>query len=148
MTNEADAIRTKVNRKLTASMARILAADDGPPRAGDKALDEFLELVIYGNEVPAVANFLHEFYNSGSGVIRLTPNVLVAEGTVGEVFRHDFDESLKKCLLACRAGYFVYRDGQWLNGHDESFEMFNEYGYRKTCGLIWALRDKLDMNSS
>lgn len=115
---EADAICAKVNKKTEASRARILAADDGPPRPGDKVRDEFLELVIYRNEIPAVANFLHEFYNSGSGVIGLAPNVFVAEGTASEVFRHDSGERLKKCLLASRAVYFVYRDGQWLNGHN------------------------------
>ena len=123
--SEADEIRTKVNTNLAASMLRIAAADDGPPMASDAAQDEFLELVIYGNEVPAVADFLRQFYDSGKAVIHCRWDSLMTEGAVSKVLRYDFDERLKEALLACRAGYFVYRDGQWLNGHGESFEMFN-----------------------
>ena len=142
MTNEPDDVFAKVRNKLAASMARI-AADPGPPMASDKAQDEFLELVIYGNEVPAVADFLHKFYDSGTPVISCRFDVLVAGGAVGEVFRYDFAEPLKKALFACRAGYFVNRDGQWLNSHGESFEMANvEAKRRPACGSS-ALSDQL-----
>jgi len=53
--DELDII-AEVNAELEESMARIRAAGE-PVRQGDKAHDDFLELVIYGNKVPAVANF-------------------------------------------------------------------------------------------
>jgi hypothetical protein len=112
----------EVNKELAESMSRISAAGEQPHQA-DQAHDEFLELVIYGNKVPAVANFLHEFYNSGSGVIKVCIDPLMTSGAVGKVFRYDLAESLKKALLTYRAGYFVNRNGEWLNGHGESFVM-------------------------
>ena len=122
MTNEPSDICAEVNARLAECMTRILANGGDEPMASDAAQDEFLELVICGNKLPAVANFLHEFYDSGAPVISCRIDSLVTEGAVSEVFCYDFAEPLKKALFACRAGYFVNRDGQWLNGHGESFE--------------------------
>lgn len=102
----------------------MLAAGE-PQHQGDKAHDEFLELVIYGNKVPAVANFLHEFYNASSGVIKVCVDPLMTSRAMREVFRYNLRESLKKTLLACRADYWVCRDGEWLNGHGDAFVMAN-----------------------
>ena len=135
MTNESDEIRTKVNTNLAASMTRIAAFSNRvkhlsaafgyDPILHRTAHEELRELVIYGDKFPDVANFLHPFADKITAIICCRSDSLVTGGAVGEVFRYDIPESLKKALLACRAGYFVYRDGQWLNGHGESFEMFN-----------------------
>jgi len=122
---DAMAIVTEVNIELAESMARINAAGE-PTRQGDSAHDSFLELVIYGNKVAAVADFLHKFYDSGSGVIRVSLDPLVTERAMREVFRYDLAESMKEALFACRAGYFVNRDGQWLNHRGDLFVMSNE----------------------
>jgi len=111
-----------VNAELAKSMAKFV---DESPMDSDKAQDEFLELVIYGNKVAEVADFLHKFYDSKTPVISCCLDPVMAERTMRKVFRYDFNERLKEALLACRAGYFVYRDGQWLNGHGDSFLISN-----------------------
>jgi hypothetical protein len=100
------AIAGRVNAELAESMVRIQAAGE-PLRQGNQAHDKFLEFVIYGNKVPAVADLLHRFYDSGTGVINVRLDPLMTKRAMREVFRYDLNELLKKVLLACRAGDLV-----------------------------------------
>ena len=101
-----DTVVSAVNDELAESMARIKAAGE-PPRQGDQAHDDFLELIIYGNKVPAVADFLHQFFRSGAGVISVRIDPLVTDGAMSKVFRYDLEERLQKLLTAYRAGNFI-----------------------------------------
>jgi len=124
----ASTVSVEVSAELAECLARTNAAGKTPIARGS-AQDEFLERVICGNKVPAVANFLHQFYDPGAAVIRCRIDVLVTNGAMSKVLRYDFTESLKKALLACRAGYFVNRDGKWLDGHGNTFVAANmKYG--------------------
>ena len=99
-------IVTEVNTELAESIAQMHAAGE-PTRQGDTAHDEFLELVICGNKVPAVADFLHQVFRFGAGVIDVRVDPHMTSRAMREVFRYDLEGSLQKLLAACRAGNFV-----------------------------------------
>ena len=111
-------------------MVWIHAAGE-PPRQGEKARDDFLELIIYGDKVPAVADFLHQFFRSGAGVIKIRLDPLMTSRTMREVFRYDLEESLQKPLAAYRAGNFVDWNVALVKSHEEAPVMSNDQGHRR-----------------
>lgn len=115
-------IITEVSAELATSLAK-LAGDK--PMASDKAQDEFLELVIYGNKVPAVAKFLHQFFNSGAAVIHCALDPLWTESAMKKVFCYHLDKRVERVLAACRTGDFVSWNGQGVECHKSSIEMAN-----------------------
>jgi hypothetical protein len=87
-----------------------------------QAMKENLELVLYANRVPAVARLFQQFFERGIGILVSHTNlVATAEGTVNETLGYHLEDSIKRLLLACRAGEWVCWDvGKVFNFHGRS----------------------------
>jgi len=87
-----------------------------------QAIQENLELVLYANRVPAVARLFQQFFELGIGILASHTNLVpTAEGTVNETLGYHLEDSVKRLLLACRAGEWVRWDvGKVFNFHGRS----------------------------
>ena len=104
--------------KVNAEMAKRLI--NLSPMPSDQAQDEFLELLIYADMVPAVAKALQQFFNLGLPVIVSTVDTQATELAGQLIVRYDLHETVKGLLLAARASDFVHGDLQGINRHSVS----------------------------
>ena len=77
------------------------------PMASDKAHNKFLELVVYANKVPAVAERLQQIANLGAGIMLCDLDKAATAAAGKAVFHYHLHERADQLLLACRAGDFV-----------------------------------------
>jgi hypothetical protein len=112
-------IVAKVSSKLAESMVPTGDSRE-PPRQSDKARDDFLELIIYGNKAPAVADFFHQFFRAGAGVITFRIDPLMTNQAIREFFRYNLEESLQKLLAAFRARNWVNWNVALVKSHEEA----------------------------
>jgi hypothetical protein len=95
------------------------------PLPSDIAQRELLELVIYAGEVPAVAKALQKFLNLGAPIMICDVDDVMTAGAGKTVFRYHIEETMKRLLLAYRAGDFIDGELQEVNWHSGSGEMTN-----------------------
>lgn len=117
-----------ISAKVNAEMAKRPKYDD--PMASDQAQSELFEFVIYANELPAVADFLHEFLKLGAPVMICDIDRLMTDRAGKPVFTYHINDAVKSVLEACRTGNFVNAYLCKVNCHDDSLDMAN------VCGRI------------
>ena len=112
-----------------------IAAEKAETPPGDKllpstyAIQENLELVLYAERIPAVAMILKAFFKTGVGILVTNRDpVTLAEWAGNTPFRYDLENSVKRLLLACRAGEWVSWDASKIfNYHGETpFDKFGD----------------------
>ena len=93
--------------------------------AFDQAEAELFEFVIYSNELPAVADFLHKFLKLGAPVMICDIDRLMTDRTGKSIFTYHIYDAVKSVLEACRAGDFVNGYMCKVNCHNDSLIMTN-----------------------
>lgn len=97
----------------------------------DEAQEKLMELVIYGNKVPAVAEFLQQLFQNGAPVICGTVDPDGPDLSRKRNFRFHLDERVERVLHACRAGDFtswrirpIAQRGNAVNGGDSAADVW------------------------
>ncbi len=112
--------------EVNAEMAAMPKHDKILPST--QAIQENLELVLYAKRVPAVARLFQQFFELGIGILVSHTNlVTTAEGAVNETLGYHLEDSVKRLLLACRAGEWV----RWDVG-----KVFNHVGFSPMLEII------------
>jgi hypothetical protein len=86
---------------------------------------ELLELVIYAEEVPAVAERLKQFLNIGAAIMICDADEIATAAAGKTIFSYHIEDTMKRLLLACRAGNFIDGDLQNVDRHSDSLGMAN-----------------------
>ncbi len=87
-----------------------------------QAIQENLELVLYAERIPAVSLLLQAFFELGIGILVTNRDpVTLTERAINMPFCYDLEDSVKRLLLACRAGEWVNWDiSKVLNLHGDT----------------------------
>lgn len=98
-------LASEINTELAKYTSQIYAKG-GPELPVDDAQEKLMELVIYGNKVPAVAEFLQQLFQSGAPVICGSVDPDGPDLSRKRNFRFHLDERVERVLHACRTGDF------------------------------------------
>jgi hypothetical protein len=122
---------SEINTELARYTSQIYAKG-GQVLPVDEAQEKLMELVIYGNKVPAVAQFLQQLFQSGATVICGTVDPDGHDPSRKRNFRFHLDERVERVLHACRAGDFsswsirsVVQPGNAASGADRVAEAWS-----------------------
>lgn len=110
---------SEISKELAKFTAQIYARG-GPVLPVDEAQEKLVELVLYGNKVPAVAEFLQQLYQSGATVLCGTVDSDGANLLTKRHIRVHLDAQVEQVLHACRSGDFCSWRRQPIgqHGHD------------------------------